>query len=69
LSNASYWPEAEKIRICAPYSKPAQEKLLEAAKLQLHTMLHISMTAKLDESLQSIAVWAPIDDSVELTDL
>eukprot|EP00210_Caulerpa_lentillifera_P003876 g3703.t1 len=55
LSNLSYWPEAHEIRKCAPDSKQAQEKLLEAAKLQMNKMLHISLTSQLDESLRSIA--------------
>lgn len=55
LSNLSYWPEAQEIRKCSIDSKPAQEKLLEAAKLQMDRMLHISLTSKLDESLRSIS--------------
>ena len=56
LSNVSYWEEAAEIRSCAPFSRQAQEKLLEAAKSQMDRMLHVSLTDRLDESLQSIAV-------------
>ena len=56
LSNASYWEEAAEVRSCSVFSRLAQEKLLEAAKSQMDRMLHISLTHKLDESLQSVAV-------------
>lgn len=57
LSNVSYWDEAAEIRACSVYSRQAQEKLLQAAKTQLDRMSHISLTHRLDESLQSIAVF------------
>ena len=56
LSNASYWKEAAEIRSCSVHYQQVQEKLLEMAKAQMDRMLHISLTHKLDESLQSIAV-------------
>ena len=56
LSNASYWQEAAEIRSCSVHYQRVQEKLLEMAKAQMDRMLHISLTHRLDESLQSIAV-------------
>lgn len=56
ISNNSYWPEAEKVRMCMETSASAELKLMDLAKKRIDSLLHISLTDHLKESVHSLAV-------------
>lgn len=56
ITNYSYWPEAEQVRRCMETSKSAEEKMMDLAKSRIDSMIHLSLTDHLKESVHSLAV-------------